>query len=915
MSKLWTPKEDYVLFDPKQHGISVTCGQIQVFLQYERNYRSLTNEELLDLINEAKENRWQALDLRSCGIKDFPDELWELTELRMLYIGNELRYSSTGSLISNENDNNTFTVIPKKIERLKNLQVLCISGKNAEFEDDDALDLPRLLHLDIYNCDYVQIPKPLLIPSLEGIGFNCLDSSLSNDILLLKNLKHMYLSRSKFTKLPEKFGLLNNLEVLFLFGSKISSLPKSLRYCLKLTHISLEHTPLEKKTPPEILQQSAQEIVSYILSQQSTASKTFFNESKMIIVGQGHVGKTSILNRVINNIYSEESSTEGIDISSWSFMKQRQNYKLNVWDFGGQEIYHATHQFFLTKRSLYLLVWDALAEEEYGRIDYWLKTIQSFADDSPIILVVNKCDKNIGRYSRIDENDYKERFPQIKNILYVSCKDNTGISRLKNCIKQIAVNLPLMKTAWLNSWMSVRKELEKLAEDNNYITYTDYLIICEKNGVTNTGEALSLVKYLNDLGIVLYYHDDTLLKNLVILSSEWGTDAVYKILDEQERHLKNRNGILYFNDLEQIWSDHDRYPAEFYQHLLNLMEKFQLTFRINEITYLVAELLDNKPTELKWEFPRRDTLAFRYDYDFLPAGVMTRFIVSINKYIASLEGIKQCWKKGAYLTHNTAYALVRLFDNITEKYISIQVCGKNRRDKVELLSKIKDKIDEINALFNQIKITKRIPCNCTKDCDYLFDYDVLIEAEKRGRKELMCQKSFTDVSIANLLDGMSIKMKYKYNEFDPYINFEPRMTIVNKPVNTVTSTAESDSNSTASNSVAVSVEIKNSIYDLAGDINSLKSVVGDISDDAQQEFKMAEKAAKDLDNCETDVDIKRSGALGRLEAFISDCQNPSTTIGKIVKGTRNAGRFLKGLAKHYNSIAKWLAIPQIPFVD
>jgi internalin A len=29
---------------------------------------------------------------------------------------------------------------------------------------------------------------------------------------------------------------------------------------------------------------------------------------------------------------------------------------LNVWDFGGQEIMHATHQFFLTRRSLYLLV-------------------------------------------------------------------------------------------------------------------------------------------------------------------------------------------------------------------------------------------------------------------------------------------------------------------------------------------------------------------------------------------------------------------------------------------------------------------------------------------------------------------------------------------------------------------------------
>ena len=89
------------------------------------------------------------------------------------------------------------------------------------------------------------------------------------------------------------------------------------------------------------------------------------------------MGKTCILNRLINNTYTENPSTEGIDISAWYFCEENQEYKLNVWDFGGQEIYHSTHQFFLTERSLYLLVWDALAEEEYGRIDYWLKTIQS----------------------------------------------------------------------------------------------------------------------------------------------------------------------------------------------------------------------------------------------------------------------------------------------------------------------------------------------------------------------------------------------------------------------------------------------------------------------------------------------------------------------------------------------------------
>lgn len=906
MSKLWEEKTEYTIFDPEKHVRFYYCYHLSKFLPYKRNYEILNKEELLFLIKAAKEHHWQALDLTRCGIKTLPDELWELSDLKILYIGNG--YTS----LSDDFKDNTFSVIPKKIEQLKNLRVLSLANKeNTIFEVDKTLDLPNLIHLDITNCGYPQIPKPLLIPSLEGIMYNCPSPTLSEDFLLLKNLKEIYFPFSALKKLPEGFGNSNKLKKLFLHHSKISSLPRSLGNAKNLEYFEIGGTPLAEKIPPEILKQSAKEIVRYVLDLQSNSGKTYFNEAKMLIVGQGSVGKTSVLERLLYNTYTTEKSTEGIDISNWSFEAQEQTYRLNVWDFGGQSIYHATHQFFLTKRSVYLLVWDALTEEEYGRLDYWLKTIQSFAADSPIILVVNKCDKNTGRYNKIDVTDYQKKYPQIKDVFYVSCKDNIGIQELKECIKDISINLPLMKTLWLDSWLAVRNKLESLAKTKNHIPYNEYINICKEKGVDNEEEALSLIKYLHDLGIVLYYHDDFLLKHLVILSSEWGTDAVYKIVDEQERHLKGRNGILYTDDLEKIWSDRERYPAEYYPHLLNLMEKFQLAFKINDRTYLFAELLENKQIVLYWDFPRENTLAVRYEYDFLPAGVMTRFIVSIHKNIATIDGTKQCWKKGVYLIHKTAYALVRLFDGISEKYVSIQVSGEKRRDKLELLYIIKSKLDEINSVFSKIEITKRIPCNCSKDCPYLFDYDYLIKAESKGRKTVICEKSCEDVSISNLLDGVKSSMEktngsYNSIEFKPIIEVNP----------TITSSSQSTSSATssASNSVSVTVKIKDNIYNMSGDLNSLKSLIGDKSEEASQELQMAEDALNDLENCETDVEIKKSGALGRLKAFIEDCNDPETTVGKLVKGTKTAGRFLKGLAEKYNSVAKWVGLPQVPFV-
>lgn len=49
----------------------------------------------------------------------------------------------------------------------------------------------------------------------------------------------------------------------------------------------------------------------------------------------------------------DTDSTKGIEIHPYSFLTEfGKEFKLNIWDFGGQVIYHATHQFFLTKRSL-----------------------------------------------------------------------------------------------------------------------------------------------------------------------------------------------------------------------------------------------------------------------------------------------------------------------------------------------------------------------------------------------------------------------------------------------------------------------------------------------------------------------------------------------------------------------------------
>ena len=81
---------------------------------------------------------------------------------------------------------------------------------------------------------------------------------------------------------------------------------------------------------------------------------------------------------------------------------------LNTWDFGGRHIYHATHQFFLTKRSLYIVVWNARLGVEQGRLHFWLETIKALAPDAPVLLVATHTDE---RAPDINFQSYQEEYP------------------------------------------------------------------------------------------------------------------------------------------------------------------------------------------------------------------------------------------------------------------------------------------------------------------------------------------------------------------------------------------------------------------------------------------------------------------------------------------------------------------------
>jgi GTPase SAR1 family protein len=84
--------------------------------------------------------------------------------------------------------------------------------------------------------------------------------------------------------------------------------------------------------------------------------------------------------------------TDGIDMKKWQ-PTEMENTLIYFWDFAGQELYYATHHFFLSENSINFIVFDCTKSLEENRLLFWLNSIQSMASGSIVMLIGSFTDK------------------------------------------------------------------------------------------------------------------------------------------------------------------------------------------------------------------------------------------------------------------------------------------------------------------------------------------------------------------------------------------------------------------------------------------------------------------------------------------------------------------------------------------
>lgn len=583
-------------------------------------------------------------------------------------------------------------------------------------------------------------------------------SAFPNIIFEFSNLELLCLYDCNITNIPNEIQRLKKLKIVYLESNLITDIPRGLVNLQSLVELWINRNPIEN-IPKEIVRRGLSSIRNYLDSFDSTTETSFLYEAKLVFVGRGFAGKTSLIRKLTIPAYKLEKnikSTQGIDIKFWDLeipLEKSNSFRFNVWDFGGQEKYDSTHQFFITERTLYIFVTEARQESNFLDFDYWLNVVQILGNESPVIVLQNKIDL---RKKNLPSEKYIEQFPNILSFVDVSCSDGYEytIEKLVDVIKSAIKTLPQIGDALPKEWVDIRKELEKKRVD--FISYNDYVRLCRKYGLTQE-RADFLSGYYHDLGVIVHYSNDPLLKNMVIINPDWAVDGVYNVLDT--RSVEENKGRFNNNDLKEIWST-PKYNKK-HAELLALMKNYELCFEIGGTGFYIApELLPANPIAYK-PIQKRNRLTFIYRYKFMPAGIMSRFIVKIHGLIDD----DKFWKHGLLVKFEDSRALI--VEDDVNRQINIDIEGQ--KNKKELLAIIRKEFFDINSNFKRkIQYDELVPCNCLEciesDIPHLYKWETLKKYGQKGVDRIRCDNSLIEIDVKALVGEIADKSNWVLEE-------------------------------------------------------------------------------------------------------------------------------------------------------
>jgi len=528
----------------------------------------------------------------------------------------------------------------------------------------------------------------------------------------LKELTTLYAQDGELKVLPPALGGCLKLERVALQRNQLTSLPESLLHLKNLTHLLLLGNQ-RLNIPTEVLDEkpdrwgegNARRVLHYYFSRHAQGAAPM-KEVRLLLVGRGRVGKTSLL-KVLRGEKPDhgEKETPGITVLPLEVKCDKGVARAYAWDFGGQEFLHGTHQIFLSERCVYLLVLEGRESNWEMETDYWLRFIQSYGGESPVIVALNKY--ALHSFS-VDRFRLQERCPQIVGFVQTDTFTRRGIADLRRLIEETVNGMEHVWVGVPKKWHRVKEELTRMPE--SFLEYGDYQVLCSKFGIDDEGPQASLAETLHRLGIALNFRDHHRLRETSVLKPQWVTEGIYGLLRHAQK--KDCHGVLLRKWIGEALPTKD-YPLEKHGFVMELMEKFEVAFALEDAgeetsqpeepeRWLIPELLREEQPAAFTEFRESGVKRLRFSYpQALPPGLLPRLIVRTHEMSEGHADWR--WRSGVVLEWNGAQALVRL--DRSERQTEVAVRGGTEADQQSLFDIIRA---HLTVLHGNVKAVEEV---------------------------------------------------------------------------------------------------------------------------------------------------------------------------------------------------------------
>ena len=710
-------------------------------------------------IGDLKQLSW--LDLAFNNIRSLPNSLKRLTQLNLLDLSNN-RLTSLPEWIGELTElqslslyKNKLTTLPQSLGNLLQLQMLDLSSNQLPTIPDNISRLKRLQMLLLSNNQFRDIPSPLADLVISGTYIIEYDNFDARDY-----------RRTDFLPLDEEEDWAESES-----EDNESDLLKSESYkdyySIPMGQLRLWGTLCINDNPlnPELAEaykQGTKGVIAYLRAK--AEGQIVLNEAKLILVGEGEVGKTCLLGALRGDPFVEGlPTTHGIEIKPVNVKvpKSKTEITLNGWDFGGQRVYRPTHQLFFSAPAVYLVVWKPREGPQQGFVKEWIKLVKHREPDAKILVVATHGGPQ-QRQPDIDRQELWDLFGRetVADFFFVDSKPDAhgnrkGIDELKLAIARLAAELPEVGRSVPKSFQDVREALG--ARSVPYLPLDEVLAICRARNMDDEIARLYLT-ISHRLGHLTHYQHDPALRDIVILRPDWLATAISYILDDETT--RNNHGLVRFSRLAQLWDDKtraadSRYPKTLHPIFLRLMERFDLSYRVADSTprgesdpqSLIAQLVpDNRPENFAAAWVSSPSIGDLQQTQICrivddkgntatAEGLFYQLIVRLHKYSLGRVDYKDSvhWQRGLVLD-NSYNGRAFLEHKGNDIHITVQAAYPQGfltilTDEVKFL---------VESFWEGLRCEVTVPCLNPNPCAGLFEVSKLIDNKKQGRPEQPC---------------------------------------------------------------------------------------------------------------------------------------------------------------------------------